>query len=112
MNTQSRPLRSAGQWRSDREAPPDDPGGENFLGAAVKELRKARALTLKDLAAGSGLSIGYLSQIERDLATPSIKALHDIARVLGVTISWFFPETDHGTESERRYIVRAEFLEA
>ena len=108
MSIQARPLRSAGQWRSDRDVPPEDPGDENFLGAAVRELRKARALTLKDLAAGSGLSIGYLSQIERDLATPSIKALHDIARVLGVTISWFFPPTDHGTEGERRYIVRAD----
>jgi len=42
------------------------------------------------------------------LATPSIKALHDIAQVLGVNISWFFPESEIGTVGERRYIVRNE----
>jgi transcriptional regulator with XRE-family HTH domain len=83
-----------------------DPG--NYLGPRIRELRKARDMTLQKIAEASGLSVGYLSQIERNLATPSIKALHDIAQVLGVNISWFFPESDYGTEGERRYIVRAE----
>ncbi len=88
--------------------PLDHSGSGNFLGSRIRELRKARDVTLQDFAEASGLSAGYLSQIERNLATPSIKALHDIAQVLGVNISWFFPESDSGTEGERRYIVRAD----
>ncbi len=42
------------------------------------------------LAERTGLSVGYLSLLERDMSTPSIKALHSISRALGVTISWFF----------------------
>mgnify|MGYP001341048388 CR=1 FL=1 len=108
MRKFARTLRPADQWRPEHGLLPDDIGSENLLGSAIRELRKARDLTLMNVAEGSGLSVGYLSQIERDLATPSIKALHDIARVLGVNISWFFPPTDYGTEGERQYIVRAD----
>jgi len=87
---------------------PADTGSESFLGSAIRELRKARDLTLKDVADEAGLSVGYLSQVERDLATPSIKALHEIARVLGVNIGWFFAPSDADDSGERRYIVRAD----
>jgi transcriptional regulator with XRE-family HTH domain len=96
------------EWRPESGILPHDSDSETLLGSEVRELRKARDLTLKDVADRSGLSVGYLSQIERDLATPSIKALHDIARVLGVNISWFFPPSDGGTEGERRFIVRGD----
>ena len=47
--------------------------------------------------------MGYLSLIERDLATPSIKSLHAVSRALGVTIGWFFetgdPPRPSGTSS-------------
>jgi transcriptional regulator with XRE-family HTH domain len=67
-------------------------------------LRKARGLTLTDLADASGLSIGYLSLLERDRATPSIKALHAVSRALGVTITWFF-EANEVPEEERDPVV-------
>jgi len=43
--------------------------------------------------------------LERDLATPSIKALHAVSRALGVTISWFFEPNDV-PEEERDLVVR------
>lgn len=76
-----------------------------FLGREIRGLRKARGYTLASLAEASGLSIGYLSLLERDLATPSINALHSISRTLGVTISWFF-EAGGTPEAERDVVVR------
>lgn len=108
MNQHARSHGKADRSSRTRGSGPDGTDSGTFLGSAVRELRKARDLTLTTLAEGSGLSVGYLSQIERDLAVPSIKALHDIAEALGVTISWFFPPSDHGTEGERRYIVRGD----
>jgi transcriptional regulator with XRE-family HTH domain len=60
------------------------------LGREIRGLRKARGYTLAVLAQKCGLSVGYLSLLERDLSTPSINALHAISRALNVTISWFF----------------------
>jgi len=53
----------------------------------------------------SGLSVGYLSLLERDLATPSIKSLYAVSRALGVTISWFF-DAGEIPEAERNLVVR------
>lgn len=112
MTRFARTLRPANQSQQAHGVLPDDTDSGDYLGARVRELRKARDMTLQNVAEGSGFSVGYLSQIERNLATPSIKALHDIARVLGVNISWFFPDSDYGTEGERQYIVRAQHRRA
>ncbi|MGC1576788.1 MAG: helix-turn-helix transcriptional regulator [Beijerinckiaceae bacterium] len=61
-----------------------DSGEPRPIGGEIRGLRNARRLTLTDLADASGLSIGYLSLLERDRATPSIKALHAVSRALGV----------------------------
>jgi transcriptional regulator with XRE-family HTH domain len=60
-----------------------------FLGREIRGLRRARGCTLAELAKATHLSVGYLSLLERDLATPSINALQAISRAFGVTISWF-----------------------
>jgi len=46
-------------------------------------------MTLAELAKMSELTAGYISQLERNLASPSIPALLNIARSLCVTIQWF-----------------------
>jgi transcriptional regulator with XRE-family HTH domain len=84
-------------------APSVDP--PRRIGREVRGLRKARGLTLSALAQVTGLSIGYLSLVERDRATPSIKSLHAISRALGVTISWFF-EAGSVPDEERDLVVR------
>lgn len=77
------------------------------IGAEIRDLRKARRLTIKEFSLMTSISIGHLSEIERGLATPSIKALHDIAKALGVTIGWFLHGMEEGDAAERQYIVRA-----
>jgi len=91
--------------RAEAQPQPSDPAQPRLIGREIRGLRKARAITLTQLAAASGLSIGYLSLLERDLSTPSIKALHAVSRALGVTISWFF-EADEVPEEERDLVVR------
>jgi transcriptional regulator with XRE-family HTH domain len=82
-----------------------DPSQPRLIGRDIRGLRKARGVTLAGLAEASGLSVGYLSLLERDRATPSIKALHAVSRALGVTISWFF-EANDVPEEERDLVVR------
>ncbi|MCC6195260.1 MAG: helix-turn-helix transcriptional regulator, partial [Burkholderiales bacterium] len=92
-----------GPHPGDPAPPPAD--AARRLGREIRGLRKARGYTLAVLAARTDLSVGYLSLLERDLATPSINALHAISRALGVTISWFFDAGDV-PPGERDYVVR------
>lgn len=78
------------------------------VGDEIRNLRRARDTTLATLSELTGLSQGYLSQIERGLSRPSIKALHAISRALGVTISWFFRAVEDGEEHLKDYVVRAD----
>lgn len=59
------------------------------LGADIRALRKARNLTLSDLAERLDRSVGWLSQVERDKSHPAIADLGRIANVLDVSISSF-----------------------
>lgn len=81
---------------------------DSDVGEEIRNLRRARDTTLAALSEHTGLSQGYLSQIERGISRPSIKALHAISRALGVTISWFFRSAQDGEEHLRDYVVRAD----
>ena len=60
------------------------------IGKKLKELRRQNDLTLEDLASRCELTKGFLSQVERNLTTPSIATLQDIVEALGTTLSEFF----------------------
>ncbi len=60
------------------------------IGANIRALRKAKGWTLEALASRSGLSTGFLSQVERDLTTLSIVSLAAICRALDVPIQSMF----------------------
>lgn len=59
------------------------------IGAAIRDRRKRLGMTLQALATASGLSAPFLSQVERDLAMPSLVSLTAIAAALGVEMSYF-----------------------
>ena len=71
---------------------------ENY-GSMIKNLRIQNGLTLGDLASRSELTKGFLSQVERNLTTPSIATLEDILEALGTNLSEFFHE-----EQERQLV--------
>ena len=81
-------------------------GEEPVLGERIRGLRKRRKMTLAELAKEAGLSTGYISQVERNLAFPSIPALVNLARSLGVTVQWFFAGTSHVPPEEHGYVIR------
>ncbi|UWR15115.1 helix-turn-helix domain-containing protein [Sulfitobacter sp. M368] len=66
---------------------PDRP---DTLGADLRALRKSRGLTLTDMADALGRSVGWLSQVERDISEPSITDLRHIAAALDVSVSMLF----------------------
>ena len=75
------------------------------LGADIRSLRKARHITLVDLAETLGRSVGWLSQVERDLSYPDAVDLERIAAALDVSVSSFL-QVDIAPEEEG-YVVRA-----
>ncbi len=63
------------------------------IGDKIRRLRIKYGLTQEELAARTELSKGFISQVERDLASPSIATLMDILEALGTNIRDFFNET-------------------
>ncbi len=67
------------------------------IGAKVKQLRQQRGLTQAELAARTELTKGFISQLERDLTSPSIATLMDILEALGTSVGAFFNEAAEET---------------
>ena len=63
------------------------------IGAKIKELRIQKSLTQEELADRAELSKGFISQLERDLTSPSIATLMDILQCLGTDLEEFFTGT-------------------
>lgn len=63
------------------------------IGMKIKELRTQKGLTQEELADRSELSKGFISQLERDLTSPSIATLVDILQCLGTNLEEFFANT-------------------
>jgi len=59
------------------------------VGPQVRRWRGVRGLTLAQVAARTGLNLGYLSQIENDKASPSLAVLGTLASALDVPPAWF-----------------------
>lgn len=62
------------------------------IGGKVKRLRLQLGLTQEELAARTELSKGFISQLERDITSPSIQTLMDILEALGTDVASFFNE--------------------
>lgn len=63
--------------------------GHPKVGALIRARRRQQHMTLEALGKAAEVSVGYLSQVERDHATPSLGTLASIARALGVGIDYF-----------------------
>lgn len=74
------------------------------LGADLRALRRARGLTLSEVAVLLDRSVGWLSQVERDLSEPSITDLRHLASVLDVAVSTLAQH--RAADGEEGFIVR------
>jgi quercetin dioxygenase-like cupin family protein len=64
-----------------------------LVGHHLRRFRKEQGLSLRGLSSRSGLSIGFLSQLERGLTSIGLTTLRDLAVTLGRDITEFFDET-------------------
>lgn len=78
------------------------------IGSKIKTIRLQRGLTQGELAARAELTKGYISQLENDIASPSIATLIDILNILGVSPRDFFTEK----KEEKIVFGRNDFFES
>ncbi|HKL26124.1 MAG TPA: XRE family transcriptional regulator [Desulfuromonadales bacterium] len=67
---------------------------EYQIGAKIKKLRKARKLTLQDVANETGFSPALISQIENNNVSPPIATLSKLAKFFDVKMGLFFEDDD------------------
>ena len=82
-----------------------NPSEASSLGADIRALRKVRGLTLSGMADALGRSVGWLSQVERDLSSPSTQDLRRFSSLLDVPLDMLVsnpPEND----AELGFVVR------
>jgi len=91
-------------------AVPTEPSQETqaalTVGGELRALRKARGLTIAELALALGRSVGWLSQVERGVNEPAIRDLRRAAEFFGLPIGFFF-HNDDAPANERGIVVRA-----
>ncbi|WP_293267844.1 XRE family transcriptional regulator [Neptunomonas sp.] len=76
------------------------------IGSQIRDLRKAKGITLIVMAERINRSVGYVSQVERGVSSLPIPVLQAISEVLGVQISWFFHTDQHPPMDELHHVVR------
>ena len=87
-----------------------------MYGRRIREMRKRRGLTIKEVAEATGDTIGHISQIERDLKSPSLVALRKIAACLNCSEVWLIMDdselsaksSEEGKKSKEFYLMRKE----
>ena len=66
---------------------------DRAVGQRLRSLRRARGLSLEAMASSTGLSIGFISQVERGLSSPSLRVLALLADTLQIGIGGLFEST-------------------
>ena len=91
-----------------RRVPPPPPTAQapHLLGRQIRDLRRAKRVTIPELARRIDRSVGWVSQIERGLSQVSIAALHQIAAALQVQVAWFFAQGEPPAADEQGLVVR------
>ncbi|MGW9593953.1 cupin domain-containing protein [Streptomyces chartreusis] len=79
-----------------------EPADSEGIGQYLRRERLERGFTLGQLAEKTGLSRSYLSNVERDVNSPTINTLRTIVDALGTTLSQLF----HAVDRERRVLTR------
>jgi transcriptional regulator with XRE-family HTH domain len=99
------PVKAPGGVQAQKET-----ANEPDLGLTIRRLRESRQLSLKEVAARSGLTQSFLSQVERNLTSPSVASLRKVAQAFGVPLTELFqgpviPENRVVRRAERRQLI-------
>jgi len=95
-----------GGKRMSNKAVKAEPAVDVAVGQRIRDIRRSRKLSLEAIAARTDLSIGFLSQIERGLSSPSLRVLATIADVLGVGIAGLFGANETAATSSDAIVTR------
>lgn len=68
------------------------------IGERLRTRRRSKSLSLVELSGRVGISVGQLSEIERGLASPSLRTLRTLCQELGISMGWVLG--DEGARSE------------
>ena len=88
-----------------------------MYGNRIREARKKKGMTLKQVADATGYTLGHISQIERNLKSPSLSALRKIAACLECSEVWLImgeseqsllPQSSGESDSRKSYLIRKE----
>lgn len=71
-----------------------------YIGKVLRRLRKARLLSQEELAFQSGSGRGYISDLEKDIKSPSISMIFALAEVLDLRPSEFVKEIEESPDGE------------
>ena len=104
------PHARAGAKARAKSKPAADPprlDSEAEIGEQLRELRLVKNLALREVASRAGISVSYLSQIERNQSRLPIGVLKRISDALGVHMNWYFQSQASPDAAERDVVVRA-----
>ena len=92
-----------------RPSPPDieEPPAQGNLGHVIRTARREAKRTLMQVAKDSDLSISFLSQVERNLLTPSVSALKRIAYVLKIPAGSLMFGRESGSRGTNVSLIRS-----
>jgi transcriptional regulator with XRE-family HTH domain len=96
----------SGGKRLSKLAAKAEPAMDVAVGQRIRDLRRTRAMSLEAVAARTELSIGFLSQIERGLSSPSLRVLATLADVLGVGIAGLFGTKEDAAAAPNAVVTR------
>lgn len=72
------------------------------IGSKIKRTREEHGLTLREVSEMTGLSVGFLSQVERNIADASVSSLKKIATAFNIKMKDFFETTERNTNLVRK----------
>ena len=73
------------------------------IGDSIRTRRKELNFSMQTVADKAGLSVGFISQVERGLSAPSLASLNTIASVLGLPISSLLDQPEPGQGQTKRH---------
>jgi len=80
------------------------------IGEKIKLLRLSKNMTIKKLATKTGLSVGFISNVERDVNSPTISSLQKICQALDTDMADFFTNinnSSHVLRKEHRQLLQS-----
>ncbi|MDQ3687412.1 MAG: MerR family transcriptional regulator [Acidobacteriota bacterium] len=80
--------------RSQSSSPSSAPSSAKAIGPTLRDLRTQQGMTLKDVATRAGLSVGFLSSLERSQTNASIATLQKLAKLYNTNFLSFFDDSE------------------